>query len=380
MNTRKIAAGVAVLALVGAGAYGGVVWWPAHQSRAAVAKANELFGYLNRVAVDVNVGVPQYQSGNAIYSPVTFTISQTAPQPPIKATIQRVTVTPEGAATLEQARFAVSTPDGDVTLGTDLGTIEAFEVQDGIPLHLKTQINKPSLAGPSIDKLKRQLGVVDLLLANAPASVQTIPAQILTSLGNLSVAFDLRYDPAKEYLAYTGSYNLPELLGLEIAFAANAVSLDAMKSANLLHDPALKAQENPALSDLSKGAVLSHLAEQGDLESVQLNLSDQGLLTRLVQIYGAITKLQDADARTKLVEIVNQYPVESLVEEVPTPETQQVLADARSAVVTVLKGEASRLVIEARPRDQAKLDELQLKLTTLNDVASALDIDVSARK
>lgn len=380
MKARRIALGVTLTALIGAaGAYGGLVWWPQHQAKAAETHADALFDYLRKVTTDLNTGDVQYSKGDVVYAPVTFTLPQSEPQPSVKAAIARLTVTPDGISTITQARFTITTPEGDLTVAAEDSTLTAFEVQDGIPLHLAGTISRPSLAGASVEKLKRHRAIIDLFLANAPAAVQAIPDQVLASVGNLTMSADLRYDPAREHLAYAGGYDLPGLVGIDVAFAAGAVTADAMKSINILRDPALKPLENPALAELSKGAAISHLAQQGELENITLSLTDKGLLNSAVQIYGGFTKLPEADARSKLVEMVNQYPVESLLKE-PTPEALQVLADARAALTTLLRGEASRLVIEARPRDQARLDAMEQQLATLNDMAAALDIDVSARK
>jgi hypothetical protein len=379
MQARKIALGATVVALLGAGGYGVAVWWPQHQAKAAETQANALFGYVRTVTGDLKTGTATYSKGTVTYAPVTFTLPQTEPHPPVNVTIPRLTVTPDGVATLTDASLAISTPDGNLTIGAANSTLSAFRVANGIPLHLAGQISNPTLAGDVVEKLKRQRALVDMLLANAPKAVQTIPDQVLNSLATLTLSADLRYDPEKQHLSYRGGYTLPGLLSLSVAFAADAITVDAMKSINILHDPALKPLENSALAELSKGAALSHIAQQGDLEQIHLNLTDQGLLRSVVQVYGSVAKLPEAEARDKIVAMVHDYPLESLIA-APTPQTLQVLDDARSALTTLIKGEATQLVIEARPRARTEAQSMQQKLATLNDMAAALDIDVSARK
>ena len=379
MQARKIALGATVVALLGAGGYGVAVWWPQHQAKAAETQANALFGYVRTVTGDLKTGTATYSKGTVTYAPVTFTLPQTEPHSPVNVTIPRMTVTPDGVATLTDASLAISTPDGNLTVGAGNSTLSAFRVANGIPLHLAGQISNPTLAGDAVEKLKRQRALVDMLLANAPKAVQTIPDQVLSSLATLTLSADLRYDPEKQHLSYRGGYMLPGLLSLSVAFAADAITVDAMKSINILHDPALKPLENSALAELSKGAALSHIAQQGDLEQIHLNLTDQGLLRSVVQVYGSVAKLPEAEARDKIVAMVHDYPLESLID-APTPQTLQVLDDARSALTTLIKGEATQLVIEARPRARTEAQSMQQKLATLNDMAAALDIDVSARK
>jgi hypothetical protein len=379
-KTSLLAAGAAVV-LAGGGGYGALVWWPQQQAKTTEAQASVLFDTVRAAAPDLTTGAVSYDGGTVTYAPVSFSMQphNSTPGQPVTVTLDSLTVTPAGVATGQGTRLTVTGAEGQATLALGQMVIDAFQVKDGIPLHLKARIGQPSLEGPMVDKARRQLGVLDLLLANAPQEVQAIPDRILSSAGQLTAAADLRYAPDTQRLDYASAYELPGLLGLKMSFGATDVSVAAMQSANLLATPQFRSLENPALAELAPSAVIAQLAQQGTPETVDMSLRDQGVVAQLVQVYAAFTKLPEAEARARLVATMAQYPVERLLVISPTPEALGVVNDARSALLSVLKGEAQEIAVTARPRDREAFQTQKLQLANLNDLAVMLDIDFSAR-
>lgn len=350
-----------VLAAAGAGAggyWGATTYWPQFKAREAERQAAQLLGQAQQVAPDLAWQSKAFADGNVVYHNLAFSYAPGGDQTPVKVTVPTLTVTGDGVMTATAPQLAVTDADGEFIVRFNQARIDRYRTEDNVPLELQGQLDGITLAGSGIEKLKGQLSLLTAVLSGLPAPVQDIPAKLATSAATANIGFALSYQPEGGKLSSRNSYAFPDFISVSTNLEAANVPAEAMQRLNMLvpKDPAQGVDQR--FDGMSQGAVLGLAARSGDLQRVNITLTDQGLLGTGVTIYAAFKGIPEAAARVELSNLVQALRPEQLIAD-PTPEVQQMVTDTKTAAVTLLTSGAKTVQFELTPRDPEKLRDMQ---------------------